>query len=63
MRSRLIKALNNRFYVKFMQLEMGLLELMGGDKTSQLLAMTIFMLRKSVKLDVIGMRSCVEQRL
>ena len=26
MRSRLIKALNNRFYVKFMQLEIGLLE-------------------------------------
>ena len=25
MRSRLIKALNNRFYVKFMQLEIGLL--------------------------------------
>ena len=24
MRSRLIKALNNRFYVKFMQLEIGL---------------------------------------
>ena len=27
MRSRLIKALNNRFYVKFMQLEIGLLVL------------------------------------
>ena len=26
MRSRLIKALNNRFYVKFMQLEIGLLQ-------------------------------------
>ena len=26
MRSRLIKALNNRFYVKFMQLEKGLFE-------------------------------------
>ena len=25
MRSRLIKALNNRFYVKFMELEIGLL--------------------------------------
>ena len=28
-RSRLIKALNNRFYVKFMQLEIGLLSLFG----------------------------------
>ena len=27
-RSRLIKALDNRFYVKFMQLEVGLFELM-----------------------------------
>ena len=27
MRSRLIKALNNRFYVKFMQLEIGLLHI------------------------------------
>ena len=27
-RSRLIKALNNRFYVKFMQLEIGLLFLL-----------------------------------
>ena len=30
MRSRLIKALNNRFYVKFMQLEIGLLRVPYG---------------------------------
>ena len=30
---------------------------MGSNKTSLLLVMTMLMLRKSVKLDVIGMRS------
>ena len=32
MRSRLIKALNNRFYVKFMQFEIGLLFNNGTNK-------------------------------
>ena len=32
---------------------------MGSNKTSLLLVMTRLMLRKNVKLDVIGMRSCV----
>ena len=36
---------------------------MGSNKTSLLLVMTILMLRKSVKLDVIGMRSCVASLL
>ena len=36
---------------------------MGTNKTSLLLVMTIPMLRKSVKLDVIGMRSCVASLL
>ena len=63
MRSRLIKALDNRFYVKLMQLEIGLLDPMCSNKTSLLLVMTILMLRKSVKLDVIGMRSCLASLL
>ena len=32
---------------------------MGSNKTSLLLVMTILMLRKGVKLDVIGIRSCM----
>ena len=36
---------------------------MGSNKTSLLLVMTILMLRKSVKLDVIGMHSCVASLL
>ena len=36
---------------------------MGSNKTSLLLVMTILMLRKSVKLDLIGMRSCVASLL
>ena len=35
------------------------LDPMGSNETSLLLAMTIIMLRKSVKLNVISMRSCV----
>ena len=37
MRSRLIKALNNRFYVKFMQLEIGLLTIHVPIKLSSTL--------------------------
>ena len=36
---------------------------MGSNKTSLLLVMKILMLCKSVKLDVIGMRSCVASLL
>ena len=36
---------------------------MGSNKTSLLRVMTILMLRKSVKLDVIGMRNCVTSLL
>ena len=36
---------------------------MGSNKASLLLVMTILMLRKSVKLDVIGMCSCVASLL
>ena len=36
---------------------------MGSNKTRILLVMTILMLRKSVKLDVIGMRSCAASLL
>ena len=36
---------------------------MGRNKTSLLLVMTILMLHKSVKLDVINMRSCVAPTL
>ena len=32
---------------------------MGSNKTNLLLVMTMLMLRRSVKLDVIGMCSCV----
>ena len=39
-RSRLIKALNNRFYVKFMQLEIGLL-LIKGSQTKNLKSLII----------------------
>ena len=35
----------------------------GHNKTSLLLVMTVLMLRKNVKLDVIGMRSCVASLL
>ena len=36
-RSRLIKALDNRFYVKFMQLGIGLLSLSNMDRTGLLI--------------------------
>ena len=36
---------------------------MGSNKTSLLLVMTILMLRKGVKLEVIGMGSCVASLL
>ena len=36
---------------------------MGSNKTSLLLVMTTLMLRKSVKLEVISMRSCVASLL
>ena len=36
---------------------------MGSNKTNLLLVMTILVLRKCAKLDVIGMRSCVASLL
>ena len=39
------------------------LDPMGSNETSLLLVMTIIMFRKSVKLNVISMRSCVASLL
>ena len=42
MRSRLIKALNNRFYVKFMQLEIGLLALWKPSFNQNVFTLTCY---------------------
>ena len=51
MRSRLIKASDNRFYVKFMQLEMGLLKLhKGEDLDCKVLSVIIRHLRSGIRV-------------